>query len=93
MFYASNERHHSSLSIDVFNSENRYKVLILFAKYHNFVIILSIVHISTNNVLNNPKCCVVVDYIHLEGNLSQNFLLGLGFYFMSKNGWISHYFF
>ena len=74
MFYASNERHHSSLSIDVFNSEKRYKVLILYAKYYNFVIIFSIVHISTNNVLNNLKCCVVVDNTYFEGTMSQNFL-------------------
>ena len=41
------------------------------------VIISSIVHISTNIVLKNPKFSVVVDYIHLKGTVSQ---------IMSKNG-------
>ena len=32
------------------------------------------------------KLCDLVDNIHLEGTVSQNFYLGPSFYFMLKNG-------
>ena len=45
-----------------------------------------IVHISLNFVVINLRFVVAVDGIHSEGTVSQNFVLSLSFYFMSKNG-------
>ena len=45
-----------------------------------------IVHISLNFVVINLRFVVAVDDIHSEGKGSQNFVLSLSFYFMSKNG-------
>ena len=45
-----------------------------------------IVHISTNFVLDGPKLWMDVPNIHVEGSVSQIFVLGLTFHFMSKNG-------
>ena len=51
-----------------------------------FGLYLSNVHISTNIVLRNIKSLVVVGEIHVEGTVSQNFVLSLSFHFMQKNG-------
>ena len=44
----------------------------------------SIVHISTNVVLRNLKSRVAIGEIHVEGNVSQNLVLGFSFYSMQK---------
>ena len=45
-----------------------------------------IFHISLNFVVINLRFVVAEDDIHSEGTVSQNFVLSLSFYFMSKNG-------
>ena len=51
-----------------------------------FLLLFLIVHISTNFVLDGLKLWVRVSNIHVEGTVSQIFVLCLSFYFMSKNG-------
>ena len=46
----------------------------------------SIVHNSTNIVLNKLKPCVPVGETCVEGTVSQNFVLGFSFYFRQKKG-------
>ena len=46
----------------------------------------SIVHISTNNVIESLKFCIHLGNIHVEGTVSQIFSLYPSFYFMTKNG-------
>ena len=60
--------------------KKEYKEMIFF--YLN----LSIVHISTNNVIAGLKFCIHVGNIHVEGTVSKIFSLYLSYYFMSKNG-------
>ena len=55
-------------------------------KKENVYLLFLIVHISANFALDGPTFCMNVSYIHVEGTMSQIFDLGLGFYFMSKNG-------
>ena len=45
-----------------------------------------IVHISTNNTLRGLIFSMLVYNIHVEGTVSQIFVLGLTFYLMPKNG-------
>ena len=52
-----------------------------------------IVHISTNFELKGLKFWIPVPNIHVEGTVSQIFILGLIFHFMSKNGYTFIYFF
>ena len=47
-----------------------------------FLLLFLIVHISTNCVLNGLKFWMHVPNIHVEGTVSQIFVLGLRFYFM-----------
>ena len=49
-----------------------------------FGLYFSNVHISTNIVLKDIKSLVAVDEIHVEGTVSQNFVLSLSFHFMQK---------
>ena len=86
MHHTSNEREYFSLSIDVFNFENKYGSTKLYLKRWVFLLLFLIVHISTNVVLDGPICCMHVPYLYVEGTVSQNFVLGFSFHFMSKNG-------
>ena len=45
-----------------------------------------IVHISTINALGYLFFSMLVSNIHVEGTVSQIFVLGITFYFMPKNG-------
>ena len=45
-----------------------------------------VVHISTNNALGGLFFSMLVNNIHVEGTVSQIFVLGITFYFMPKNG-------
>ena len=45
-----------------------------------------IVHISTNNGLGGLILSMLVNNIHVEGTVSQTFVLGITFYFMQTNG-------
>ena len=62
-----------------------------------FLLYFSNVHISTNIVLQYIKSLVAVGEIHVEGAVSQSFVLSLSFHFMQKNGelyiYIFEYFF
>ena len=68
-----------------------YFILRIYINVKNYIesffnIYFSIVHISLNFVVNKLKFCVAVDDIYIEGKMSQNFVLSLRIYFMSKNG-------
>ena len=86
MYYASNERKYSSLSTDIFISENKHKSKKMYTEMYSFYLNFSIVHISTNNVIGGLKFYIHVGDIHVEGTVSQIFVLFFIFYFMSKNG-------
>ena len=58
-----------------------------------FLLLFLTVHISINFVLDGLKFSVHVPDIHVEGTVSQIFVLGLSFYFMSKNGQLCDYLF
>ena len=75
-----------SLSNDVFNSENIYRFEQLYTKKVFFCIYFSVVHISFNFALSNLNFCEAVDDISIEGTVSQNFVLCITLYFMTKNG-------
>ena len=51
-----------------------------------FCLLFLNVHISTNLILGGLKLWVHVTNIHVEGMVSQIFVLYLSFHFMSKNG-------
>ena len=55
-------------------------------KRYLFSLYFSAVHISANNVPNILKSREPVGDIHIEGTVSQNFVIDPSFYFMSKNG-------
>ena len=86
MHYTSNERDMFSLSIDIYENENKTKFLKWCTKKYFFNLYFSIVHISTNNMPDNLRFCIHVDNIPPEGTVSQISDLGLSFHFMSKNG-------
>ena len=86
MFYTSNERDYCSLSVDIFDSENKYKSKKICKERYFFYFYFSIVHISSNNVLGSLEFCMHVGNIHVEETLSQIFFPYPSFYFMSKNG-------
>ena len=52
-----------------------------------------IAHTSTINVLDGLKFWVHISNISFEGTVSQILVLGLIFYFMQKNGYLSIHFF
>ena len=56
------------------------------SKNLNFDKIFLNVHFSITIAYKYFKFCLVSLHIHAEGTVSQIFNLGLGFYFMSKNG-------
>ena len=77
MYYTSNERVYCSLSIDVYNFENKYGGTKWYLKRSFLLLLFLIVHISTNIVLDGLKF-----WLHVEGTVSQIFDLGLSFHFM-----------
>ena len=81
-----------SLSNDVFDSDEIYKCEKLYTKNVFWDKSFLIVHISLNFVLTNLRFLVSVDDIYIEGTVSQNIVLSLSFYFMSKNGQLFIYF-
>ena len=74
------------LYIDVSNFENIYGGRKWYLKRYFFLLLFMIVHISTNFVLDGLKLWMHVPNIHVEGTLSQIFVLDLSFCFMSKKG-------
>ena len=86
MYYTSNERDFFSLSPDIFNPENKHKCKSEYTEMYFFYFYFSVVHISSNNVLDSLKCCMHVRNIHVEGTVSQLIFLNPTFYFMPKNG-------
>ena len=60
--------------------KSKYTEMYLFDFY------FSIVHISSNNVLDSLKVCMHVSNIYVEGTVSQIIFLSPTFYFMTKNG-------
>ena len=87
MCYTSNKGHCFNLCTDICHSRNIYEIRNLHVKMYLLVLYFLIVHISTNIVLKNFKCPVVVGGIHVEGTVSQNLVLSLSFHFMeNKNG-------
>ena len=57
----------------------------MYTEMYFFYLNFSIVHISTNNVIGGLKFYIHVGDIHVEGTLSQIFVLLLSFYFYVKN--------
>ena len=55
-------------------------------KIRFFYFYFLVVHISTDNVLYSLKRFTHVNYIRVEGTVSQILVLGLSCYFISKNG-------
>ena len=51
-----------------------------------FLLLFFIVHISTINALGGLFLSMLVSNIHVEGTVSQIFVLGITLYFMPKNG-------
>ena len=76
-----------------FDSEDIYKCEQFYTKKLFFDKCFSIVHISLNVLLTNLKFLIAGDDIYIEGNMSQNFVSSLTFYFMSKNGQLFKYIF
>ena len=66
MFYTSNERDYCSLSVDIFDSENKHKSKKLCKERHFLYLYFSIVHISSNNVLGSLEFCVHVGNIRVS---------------------------
>ena len=50
-----------------------------------FLLLFLIVHISTINALGGLIFSMLVSNIHVEGTVSQIYVLGITFYFMPKN--------
>ena len=73
MFYTSNERDYWSLSVDIFDSENKHKSKKKCKERYFFDFYFSIVHISSNNVVGSLEFCMHVGNIHVEGTVSQIF--------------------
>ena len=86
MLYTSIERDSSSLSIHVFFFENKCENSKWYMRTIFFYFYFSNVHISTNYALDGLRFCMHVGNIHVEGTVSQIFVFGLSFDFMSKNG-------
>ena len=86
MHYTSNERDYFDLSIYVFYFENKCENRKWYLETIFFYFYFSNVHISTNHAPDGLKFDMHVCYIHVEGTVSQIFVLGLSFDFMSKNG-------
>ena len=57
-----------------------------YMKIRFFDFYFLVVHISADNVLFGLKMSTHVSNIHVEGPVSQIFVLDLSFYFMPKNG-------
>ena len=70
MYYTSNEWEYSSLSIDIFISENEHESKILYTEIHFFYLNFSIVHILTNNVVEDLRFCIHIGNIHAEGTVA-----------------------
>ena len=73
MYYTSNERDYSSLSIDITNFENTYGGRKWYLKTYFFKLLFLIVHISINFVLDGLTFWIHVPNIHVEGTVSQIF--------------------
>ena len=86
MHYTSNERYYFSFSIHVFYFENKCENRKRYLKTLFFHFYFSIVHISTNYAFDGLRFHMHVTNIHVEGTVSQIFVLVLSLDFMSKNG-------
>ena len=86
MHHISTEKEYSPLSIDIFDFESKYGGRKLYLKRLFYLLLFLIVHISTNSAFEGPKFWIRVPKIHVEGTVSQIFVLGISFHFMSKNG-------
>ena len=84
MYYTSNEKDYFPLSADIFNSENKHKCKSKYTEMYLFDFYFSIVHMSSNNVLDS-LICMHVGNIHVEGTVSQIIFGCPTFYFMPKN--------
>ena len=74
------------LSNDIFDSETEYQIRKLYLKKWFIYFYFLTVHISTNNAFEGLIFSMLVNNIHMEGTVSQIFILGIIFYFMTKNG-------
>ena len=83
MYYTSHETEYSSLSFDVSYFENTYGGRKWYLKRCFFKLLFLIVHIE------GLKFWMHVSSIHVEGTVSQIFVSGPSFHFMSRNG--QHY--
>ena len=82
MFYTSNERDYCSLSVDIFDSENKHKSKKICKERYFFYFYFSNVHISVNNEFENLRLGIQVANIYVEGTVSQIFYFRPSFYFM-----------
>ena len=81
--YISNERSYFSLSnhiLDIIMFFRKYEFKTIFITYFFNIDILVTVHVF------DLKFCFHILKVPLEGSVSQILYLGLGSYFMSKNG-------
>ena len=58
----------------------------MYMKKNFYCFYYFIVRISINNVLRGLKFVMRIDHIHVEGTVSQVFVLSIILYFMTKNG-------
>ena len=86
MHYTSHERDYFSLSIHVLYFENKCENRKWYLETLFFYFYFSNVHISSSYALDGLRFYMHVGNIRVEGTVSQIFVLGLSFDFMSKNG-------
>ena len=71
MYYISNETDFFPQSTDIFNSEIEYERKKMYLKKYFYCFYFLVVHILTNNVLNNLTFSMLLGRIHVEGTVSQ----------------------
>ena len=86
MHYTSNERYYFYFSIHVFYFENKCENRKRYLKTLFFHFYFSIVHISTNYAFDGLRIFMHVTNIHVEGTVSQIFVLGLVLILCQKTG-------
>ena len=86
MHHTSNESYYFCLSTDAFISETRHEIENCMQRGIYFPYFFSTVHISANNIPSILRFCDPVGNVHIEGTVSQNFVLDPSFYFISNIG-------
>ena len=77
----------------MFNSDKCCESRKWYLKKYCLYFYFLIVHISTNNALDGLVFSMLVSNIHVEGTVSQIFVLDIIFYFLPKTGNFMLFFF